>query len=146
MASIGIVQGGIEQRGGTRVVRRQYTGETFESRRAYATETCDAWVVVSPKYDIVRPEAEIERYDLTRGDFGPFEEMQWVKRLQQQLREVLFDEDENPQFSRVVVLTDDYCRAALEPVYRQAEGAGVTVEQPSENTVGADGKRLATPP
>ncbi|WP_338729673.1 DUF6884 domain-containing protein [Haladaptatus sp. DJG-WS-42] len=146
MATIGIVQGGIETRGGTRVARRQYTGETFESRRAYAEETCDAWVVVSPKYDIVASETEIESYDLTRDDFGPFEELQWVKRLQQQLRDALFDAGENPQFARVIVLTDDYYLAALEPVYLHAENAGMTVEQPSEDTIEAGRKRPAKPP
>ncbi|WP_332899912.1 DUF6884 domain-containing protein [Haladaptatus sp. CMSO5] len=145
MASIGIVQGGIEQRGGARAVRTQYAGATFESRRAYAEETCDAWVVVSPKYDIVSPEREIESYDLTHEAFGPFEEMQWVKRLQQQLRAVLFD-DESPEYSRVVVLTDDYCKAALEPVYRQAENAGVTVVQPDSDAIESDETRLVTPP
>ncbi|MFC6733508.1 MULTISPECIES: DUF6884 domain-containing protein [unclassified Haladaptatus] len=132
MASIAIVHGGAAQRGGTRSACDQYTADHFQTCREYAEATCDSWVIVSAKHGVIHPNRQIQSYDVTRADFDPFEEMQWVKRIQRQLGDVLFDQYTSPQFSRVVVLTDDYHTAALDPVFKQATGRGVAVEKPFE--------------
>lgn len=148
MASIVIVHGGAEQRGGTRSAREQYTGDRFDACREYAETVCDSWVIVSTKHDVIHPDRTIESYELVVDDFDPFEEMQWVKRIQRQLADVLFDQYQNPQFSRVVTLTDEYHTDALDHVLQDVQRSGSTVEKPlsgrEEEPVEAVLKRQAT--
>jgi len=62
-----------------------YTSDLFMKARRYVEENYDHWHILSAKYHLVDPEAEIYPYDETLNDKTISERKAWSKRVFDQL-------------------------------------------------------------
>ena len=81
-----------------------YISPLFRAKRAYAELTCDAWYILSAKHGLLRPNEEIEPYDLSLAELTQEERRTWGATVNYDLGVLL------PPGSRVVLLAGAlYC-------------------------------------
>ena len=62
-----------------------YVSPLFGGRRAYVERTCERWLVLSALHGVVRPEADLEPYDVTLNDASQSERRSWAAKVLRQL-------------------------------------------------------------
>lgn len=62
-----------------------YVSALFRGRRRYVERTCGRWFILSALHGVVRPEAELEPYDVTLNDASRREREAWVTNVVGQL-------------------------------------------------------------
>ncbi|MCH7477966.1 MAG: hypothetical protein IIA14_07685 [SAR324 cluster bacterium] len=100
-----------------------YDSPLFRKARAYAETRADAWYILSAKYGLVEPNAQISPYDRTLDNMGIAERRPWGFAVFDQLRTQVGTGD------TVVFLAGQRYREFIE---KPLQECGVAVEVPME--------------
>jgi len=104
-----------------------YTSAWFSKAKRYARTFTDTWFILSAKYGLVDPKAQLEPYELTLNDMGVHDRRIWADRVMRQLQPHL-------QFGqRVILLAGGRYREFLVPGLQEC---GCHVETPLANVRG----------
>lgn len=114
--------------------RDLYTSQLFRSLRKYAEKHAEVWYVLSAEHGLLRPEQVVEPYERTLNKMPKRERVDWAKRVQRQLFEILPDDAE------VILLAGMRYREGIESWLRQR---GLSVLVPLEGLkIGEQLRRL----
>ena len=69
------------KRPGRHTAMNLYNSSLFEGRRAYAERTGRPWFILSAHYGFLRPNQEIDSYDLGMGDLSSRQRAEWAERV-----------------------------------------------------------------
>ena len=101
--------------------RDLHTSALFRKMRRYAESHAQSWYILSARYGLLRPEQEVQPYELTLKALTPTEQRLWGAHVLQALQEVL------PRRATVVMLAGVHYRQHLEPALREL---GFNIEVP----------------
>lgn len=90
-----------------------YTSQLFRGLRRYAETHADVWYILSAEHGVLRPEQVIEPYERTLNRMLKRERVDWSKRVQQQLIEIL------PAGADIILLAGMRYREEIEPFLRE---------------------------
>jgi hypothetical protein len=100
--------------------RDLYTSPLFRAMRRYAESNADAWYVLSAEHGLVGPDRSLEPYERSLNTMPSAERLDWARRVQNQLLEVL------PKGAEVSLLAGLRYREHLVPFLKQ-QGFSVAV-------------------
>jgi hypothetical protein len=112
MKTVYLVSCAAEKRAAELPAEHLYCSDLFEKARAYALRNMgseDQWYILSAKYGLLSPGMIVGPYDETLNNMRKSERMQWARRVESDLRNLLHAGD------RVVFLAGQKYREFLEP-------------------------------
>lgn len=121
MKTVYLVSCVAKKRSGVHAAKDLYDSPLFRKARAYAETRADAWYILSAKYGLVEPNAQISPYDRTLNNMGMAERRQWGFAVFDQLRTQVETGD------TVVFLAGQRYREFIE---KPLQECGVAVEVP----------------
>lgn len=62
-----------------------YMGLYYLKQRAFIEAFCDEWWIISAKYGLLHPDAQIEPYEVTLGDMTSFSRRAWGRTVKTQI-------------------------------------------------------------
>ncbi|MEZ5125308.1 MAG: hypothetical protein R2826_03545 [Thermoleophilia bacterium] len=66
-----------------------YVSPLFRGRRAHVERTCERWFILSALHGLLRPETEIDPYDVTLNDMSRAERRAWADKVLSQIEAAL---------------------------------------------------------
>lgn len=100
--------------------RDLYTSVWFQKARSHVESTGLDWFILSAKYGFVRPDQQIEPYELTLNKMSIRERKAWAQRVYAQIK------SEIPAAGEFIIFAGQRYREFLQPLLEEA-GAKVTV-------------------